>query len=390
MTDAWERVIGQPAAVTVLRRAVQADTVAHAWLLVGPAGVGQVEVVHALAMAINCPAPADDAGCGTCETCQRIGRGAHPAVADFEPDGAQHVVESVRGEWMAAATRTMTEGRRRVLRIARADRMNEAAQNAFLKILEEPPASVVWVLDVQDAAALLDTVVSRCRRLDLTPWGPEPMRELAARLQVDEDQREPLVRASLGSPERLRALADPQVAEARRAHLTILGRLATQGPGVVVPLAKELTTWASSRVEATKEANRRELEDLEASFGVDGGRGWPPGVKTRLTRRFERREREERRRALDLVLDDLAGWLRDLLVAGAGGPDEQLVNIDHVREVHRDTTLLSAAQVVACLEAVEACRDALDRNGNPDLQLERLLLALALPIYQQRMAAPAG
>lgn len=378
----WDEVLGQPAAVTALRAALAADEVAHAWLLVGPRGVGQAEASRALGAALNCPDASTDEGCGTCSTCERIGRGTHPAVADLEPEGAFHVVDAVRGEWIPTATRTLTEGRRRVLRIVAAERMNEAAQNAFLKILEEPPPSLVWVLDVEDETPLLDTVVSRCRRLDLVPWGPDAMRALAQRLGVAEGQRDALARAALGSPERLRDLADPDVAEARAGHLAVIDRLATSGPGQVVPLAKELAGWAKSRAAVMKDANQAELARLEEAYGVDGGRGWPPGVRQRLTRRFERLERQEQRRALDFVLDDLASYLRDLLAVRAGATADQLVNVDHEVALRRDAERLAPADAVAGLEAVAACREALDRNGSPELQLERVLMTLALPLFR--------
>jgi DNA polymerase III subunit delta' len=379
----WEDVLGQPAAVTALRAALRADEVAHAWLLVGPREVGQVELTRALAAALNCPASdRPDAGCGVCSSCERIGRGAHPAVADLEPQGAAHLVADVREEWMPLATRTLTEGRRRVLRVVAADRTNEAAQNAFLKVLEEPPPSVVWVLDVEDEGALLETVISRCRRLDLVPWGPEAMLTLAARLGVPGEQQEALSRAALGSPGRLRDLADPEVARARRDHLALLDRLAVGGPGEVTPAAKERVAWARSRIAPVKERHQEELQRLEEAFGVEGNRGWPPGIKQRLTKRFERLERQEQRRALDLLLDDLASYLRDLLAAQAGARTEVLVNLDHEAAIRRDALRLPAPAVVAGLQAVARCREALDRNGNPELQLERLLLALALPLYR--------
>jgi DNA polymerase III subunit delta' len=379
----WEDVLGQPAAIAALRAALRSDEVAHAWLLVGPREVGQVELTRALAAALNCPeSDRPDAGCGVCSTCERIGRGAHPAVADLEPQGAAHLVADVREEWMPLATRTLTEGRRRVLRVAAADRTNEAAQNAFLKVLEEPPPSVVWVLDVEDEGALLDTVISRCRRLDLVPWGPDAMLTLAGRLGVPEEQREALSRAALGSPGRLRDLADPEVAGARRDHLALLDRLAVGGPGEVTPAAKEQVAWARSRIAPVKERHQEELQRLEEAFGVDGNRGWPPGVKQRLTKRFERLERQEQRRALDLLLDDLASYLRDLLAAQAGARSEALVNLDHEAAIRRDALRLPAPAVVGGLQAVARCREALDRNGNPELQLERLLLALALPLYR--------
>ncbi|MFA9444154.1 ATP-binding protein [Egicoccus sp. AB-alg6-2] len=378
----WDHVLGQPAAVASVRAALTADEVAHAWLLVGPRGVGQRELTRALAAALNCPeASAPDEACGRCSTCERIERGSHPVQTDLEPEGSSHLVEGVREEWIPLATRTLTEGRRRVLRVVAADRMNEAAQNAFLKILEEPPPSVVWVLDVEDEGALLDTVASRCRRLDLVPWRPDAMHVLAERLGVPPEQRAALGRAALGSPERLTDLADPQIGQARWNHLALLDRLATGGPGQVVPAAKEIVSWARSRIAPLKERNQAEFARLEEAFGVEGNRGWPPGVRQRLTRRFERLERQEQRRALELFLDDLASYLRDLLAAQAGAGSEVLVNLDHETAIRRDAVRIAAPDAVRALQAVARCREALERNGNPELQIERLLLQLALPLF---------
>ncbi|MDX1579666.1 MAG: hypothetical protein R3266_14365 [Gemmatimonadota bacterium] len=377
----WDEVIGQEPVVRALRTALDRGEVAHAWLFVGPHGVGQLAVANALAAALNCPEGEGVEGCGTCSVCARIGRGTHPAVRTFEPEGAMHVVDAVREEWIPVAMRTQTEGRRKVLRVAAAERMNEAAQNAFLKVLEEPPPSVVWLLDAEDDAALLDTIVSRCRRLDFVPWGPSDLEELAGRLEVPADRRPVLARAAMGSPERLRDLADPEIAAARDRHLELVGRLHSEGPGAVVPVAKELVDWTKERSKAAKERHVEEMERLEEAYGVEDGRGWPPGVKQRLTKRFHRLEREEQRRALDTVLDDLASWLRDCLAATSGGDTASFVNLDRVEEARVDAGRLGAPAILAGLEAVETCREALDRNGQPQVQLERLLMALALPLY---------
>lgn len=377
----WSAILGQPAATAALRAALVNDELAHAWLLVGPAHVGQLEIARALGAALNCPTPAAaDLGCGDCAACRRILEDKHPAILDMVPEGAFHRVDEVRS-WIHDATLTMAEGRRRVVRIIAADRMNEAAQNAFLKILEEPPPSVVWLLEVQDDSALLDTVISRCRRLDLVPFGPDALMQRAREWEVPEEHREALVRASLGLPERLRDLADPEVAAARWRHLAILDRLATGGPGQVVPLAKELVTWARGRAVPLKAKHALELAEKEEEFGVEGPRGWPPGVRQRLVKAHERLEKQELRRSLDIVLDDLGSYLRDLLAVQSGAGAGALVNIDHEAALHRDARRLPAPAAVRGLSAVAACRDALDRNGAPELQLERLLLALALPIY---------
>jgi DNA polymerase III subunit delta' len=373
----------QPAAVQTLREALRADELAHAWLVVGPPGVGQADLARSLAMALNCPAAeAADAACGVCPTCERIARDRDELLQIFEPEGAAYVVDTVRTDWVAAATRSLTSGRRRVLRITAADRANIAAQNAFLKLLEEPPPSVVWILEAEEESALLDTILSRCRRLAVVPWRMDALRRRARDAGVSAQRVEAIARASLGSPTRLADLADPDVAAARDRHLALLDVLAVGGPGVVVPTAKALVAWAKGRVGPLKERHAEELAVLERDLGIEDGRGWPPGMRNRVLKRQERLERFEQRRALDLALDDIASYLRDLLAVQAHATDEVLVNLDHAPALQRDAQRLPAPDAVRALAAVARCREALDRNGNPELQLERLLMAIALPLYR--------
>ncbi|MFN2557716.1 MAG: ATP-binding protein [Nitriliruptorales bacterium] len=369
----WDRVLGQSAATATLRTAVEHDEVSHAWLFIGSPGVGQREAVRALAADLNCPNRSAGGACGACSTCRRVEAGTHPALREFEPEGAYHVVDAVREEWILAASRTLVEGCRKVLRVVAADRMNEGAQNAFLKVLEEPPESVVWILEAEDEDALLDTVISRCRRVDFVPWGVEVLGEYAAELCVPDEQRAALVRAAIGSPERLTDLADPDVAAARHEHLEIVGRLLDGGMAEVVPTAKALDAWARNRRKVQAANNAAEMARLEESFGG----AWPPGVKGRLQKRFERFERDERQRALRIVLDDLGSYLRDLLAVAGGASPTQAVNADHATQLRRDAARVPAPVALAGLAAVGDCADALERQGNPELHLERLLLRLA-------------
>lgn len=193
---------------------------------------------------------------------------------------------------------------------------------------------------------------------------------MAARLQgLPEERLDALVGAAMGSPERLADLADPQVEAARSDHLALVGRLLEQGTRTVVPSAKAIDRWAKGRAKTREAVNAAELTRLEEAFGGE----WPAGIKTRLGKRFKRLEREEQQRALRLVLDDLASYLRDLLAVEAGAP---IVNTDQRASLERDARRVTVGGLLQGLHAVAECLEALELNGNPELHLERLLLRL--------------
>jgi DNA polymerase-3 subunit delta' len=398
---------GARTAARSLQEAVRADRLSHAWLLVGPDGVGQRELAIALAATLNCAADEAQRPCGTCDACLRTTRDVHPALVTFEPDGAAHRVEDVRGAWMDTAMRTTPEARRKVLRVTAADRMNAAAQNAFLKLLEEPPPSVVWILEAEDAGRLLETILSRCRRVDLPPWSSADVRDwvgqhlVGAADTADAARVEGAVCAARSGRDWLRGLrrdlaaADSagdaravldEVIGLRQRHLAVLGELARGGPGVVVPTAKALVAVAKQRREQLATRHSEELAALEEAYGVEGSRGWPPGIKARVEKRFERIARAEEQRTLGLLLDDLAGYLRDLVAVAVGAHDDALINADARTSLARDVTLLHRDDLLAALGAVSDCRQALARNGAPELHLERLLLSIATSLYVRSAA----
>jgi DNA polymerase III subunit delta' len=137
------------------------------------------------------------------------------------------------------------------------------------------------------------------------------------------------------------------------------------------------------RVGPLKERHAEELAALERDLGVDeSGRGWPPGMRHRVLKRQERLERYEQRRAIDLALDDV-GELPAGPAGRAGRRQRRRARQPRPhRGAARDAQRLPAADVVRALAAVARCREALDRNGNPELQLERLLMAIALPLFR--------
>ncbi|MCC8357291.1 MAG: DNA polymerase III subunit [Oscillospiraceae bacterium] len=141
----------------------------HAYMLVGPEGPARDEAARRLAAAMVCTG--DEPPCGQCRDCRKAFAGVHPDVTVITrqegPGGLRReiLVEQIR-QAAASAVIAPNEAARKVYVIAEADRMNRLAQNALLKVLEEPPGHACFILCTAAADALLDTVRSRCVRVD--------------------------------------------------------------------------------------------------------------------------------------------------------------------------------------------------------------------------------
>jgi DNA polymerase III subunit delta' len=383
--DLWD-VTGQERAAAVLRGAAASGETGHAWAFVGPSAVGQQQAARALAAALNCPQPPEPGQpCGACSTCDRRARGAHAAYMEFTPTGAFHRVGDVRERWLRAANRTLVEGSWKVLRIADADRMNEASANAFLKGLEEPPPRTVWVLDVADPDELPETILSRCRLLRFAAWSPEALDDLARELGIDDPgERALAVRASLGAPAVLRRLAEPGGLDDLRAHREIIRRLRDEGQGFALVAAHAITgksrrksdppTEVERRTATLKEQGAAELAALEAQYGED----LPRGVAKDIEERHARREREARTQVVTAALDDLLTWLRDGLLVVTGGDPAGAIHVDDAEALRADAEAMEDGGILTAIDRVFQTREALERNVQTGLALEALFMELAV------------
>jgi len=161
----FEELIGQDPIVTTLRNAVASDKIAHAYLFVGPRGTGKTSMARILAKAINCTdRGADGEPCDRCAACVSIREGR--AMDVIEIDAASHgLVEDARDLVMRALT-APAELRRRVYIIDEVHMLSAHAFNALLKLVEEPPPHVVFILATTDTHKVPATVVSRTQRFD--------------------------------------------------------------------------------------------------------------------------------------------------------------------------------------------------------------------------------
>ncbi len=160
----FSTIIGQEPIVTTLTNQIRGNRLAHAYLFCGPRGVGKTTSARVLAKAINCANRGADAEpCDTCQSCIEI-TGSR-SIDVIEMDAASHTsVDNVREEIIAHAQFLPTKSRYKIFIIDEVHMLSTSAFNALLKILEEPPAHMLFILATTELQKLPDTVISRCQR----------------------------------------------------------------------------------------------------------------------------------------------------------------------------------------------------------------------------------
>jgi DNA polymerase-3 subunit delta' len=166
----FKDVAFQPGVTALLRSALDKNHLPHALLFLGPEGSGRRAVSKELAKALFCKNPEKGDSCGECAACRRVGSGTHPDyfTMGVEEDSRVIKVEAVR-TLVAKASMKPFEAPLSVFVIERAEAMNDTAQNALLKTLEEPPGRALFILIAQSAETLLATIRSRVQTMNFLP-----------------------------------------------------------------------------------------------------------------------------------------------------------------------------------------------------------------------------
>ena len=217
----WGLVRGHDDQVADLRRGLAGGRLPHAFLFVGPEGVGKAKFAKELAKALLCERNPEQAlqACGTCPSCKQVETDQHPDVIRVAKPEDKHElpIRVIRDLTMSLALKPM-RGPRRVAIVDDADDINEEAANAFLKTLEEPPPGSVLILVGTTREAQLDTVVSRCRVLRFEPLATSDVADALLDLGVADDPAEASRLAALGegSVSRAIGLADADLNTFRR------------------------------------------------------------------------------------------------------------------------------------------------------------------------------
>ncbi|KAA2262285.1 DNA polymerase III subunit delta' [Solihabitans fulvus] len=393
----WSVVVGQPGAVEVLSAAAEAaaavvaggeaspGAMTHAWLFTGPPGSGRSVAAKAFAAALQCTVTDDRPGCGECAGCRTALAGTHADVRVVVPEGLSISVAEMRALVQTAARRP-TSGRWQVVIIEDADRLTEGAANALLKAVEEPPPRTVFLLcapsDHPDDVSV--TIRSRCRVIALrTPPASAIADVLVRRDGVAQAKAAWAASVCGGHVGRARRLAtDPAAEQRREAVLRI--PLGLRRAADVFTCADELVKTAEAEAsEVNDTRNEAERQALETAMGAGGtGKGTASatrgakGAMKDLERRQKSRSTRTQRDSLDLALVDLAGFYRDVLITATGAREVSLNHPDRAADVATAAASWSAESALRRLEAVLACREALEINVKPRIAIEAMITAL--------------
>jgi DNA polymerase-3 subunit delta' len=389
------RTRGQPAAVRAVAAMIRGST-PHAVLFVGPDGVGKTTLAVDLAAGLLCVAPALERPCRVCRACRMVDGGGHPDLHRLAPAGpGRQVVIGGPGSKYRGVRDLITdlalmpaEGGARVAIVEGAERMNEDAQSALLKTLEEPPSGVTIALCADQEDRLLPTVRSRCSRVRLGLVGARDIEAIVA----DHGLADPPTAARLGRlaggrPGLALAYARAPEAVLIRAELARIALDLTDLPAAArlaavraalpraIALRAALAGPEPAAAQARPGRRRGGAATIEAPGpGDERGEDLPDDLDGDDAAPARPLSAVERRGAVELLLGLWADVARDVVLVGTGGG----------RSVHDTVLLDEAAAVAAVVDVVgmtaflgRAARAAelLPSNVSPELLLDSLALA---------------
>lgn len=333
---AFDDVPAQEMAVRQITGALKNGRLAHAYLFVGPVGVGKERLARELASVLLCHEPKDSVEpCDNCRSCTLFNAESHPDFIQLGlPEGKQAIPIALIRDLQDRMALKPREASRRVCIITQAQTMSMAAFNCFLKTLEEPPGAAVFVLVASSVRDIPDTVVSRCQVVRLQNFPQDEVQDKLESRGLSPDDAAWLARRSWGSP----------------------GRAETDRETGLHEFNREIV---------------QELKKLSLSDNFDLS-DW---VREEAQERGE--SRADARRVMQELLECAAIYYRDLAVMASAKGDAVLNNRDFGSNPPEKAPEWRLPEFVDKAELIFEAIDRIDSNANQKLALDDLFTRLA-------------
>src|ERR687894_774038 len=341
-------VVGQEPVVRTLSRAIETDRVSHAYLFSGPRGTGKTSTAKVLAMGLNCekgPTPEPD---GTCESCRAIVNNASMDVLEMDA-ASNRGIDEIR-ELRDRVNLAPSQGRMKVYIIDEVHMLTTEAFNALLKMLEEPPEHVVFVLATTEKHKVLPTIISRCQSFDFRRPGVETLKE------------------------KLAEIAEAEGIEIEPEALTVIAREGRGSFRDAEGLLDQLSSFAEGPITAAM------VRELLGSVG-------PETLLEATAALYERRAADALRivdrlsnggRDLGQFVGELLSHLRTLMLL-PHAPEVALAGVgaEERAPLEEQANAVPTAEVVWLIEALGDTLGRIKRGGDPKLELELTFLKLS-------------
>ena len=324
----WNEIIGNKRILDNLKAVVKENRPAHAIAFHGPDGIGKRTVADIFAKSLQC----EDRGnstdpCGKCRSCLQFDTGNQPDVIRVTHEKAAISVDDIRSQLIARMQIKPYSSQRKIFIVDEAEKMNEQAQNALLKTLEEPPEYGMIILLTNNMESFLETIRSRVVCFDFMPAGNEEIKSfLIKEKKIPDYQARVAAGASSGCPGLAWTMVDSEeFAERRERAERVLKKLGEQNPSGIIALAKE---------------NAKNKDEI------------------------------------DFFLKMLEGWIRDVLVVKGGAPAKTAMFTEEIKVLRKQAESLDYEYFGEILAAIETLRERLRYNVNTEISFEDLLLKL--------------
>ena len=331
----FSRVLGQEQPRQIITKALQNNSVSHAYLFYGQESVGKKLTAVEFAKALNCGVSGPGDSCDACASCRKIDQRIHPDFFLLEPvkSSPSGREAAIKIELIRDLQRKLAylpyEGKTKVAVIDGAESMNPQAANTLLKTLEEPPSATVLILITANPFQLLPTIVSRCQGVKFHPLSPSEIKQVLAQLNGKG------------------AEAFPE-AEMELRALRSMGRVSRA-------LEEDIESANTYREELLELLAKVSYNRMDAVF--------------KWSRQWAKQPDQ-----IQSVLDELLNLVRDLAVLKSGGRNTEFLNRDILDRLKPLAEKKPARTFIRMFDCILQTKSALTGNANLQLALDHMLI----------------